>query len=350
LKVSKLHTLVTIISNSLAATVSLGQAIQAKLTKAASERRTDNTTTLRIHIFISQLLYLMEVTGNHVSDATASSSAVMRKAAAMQDKVAEVPSLPNPHGEDTLVVLDYVDQTPVKVVMREKLTVADLRAKFGDEAIVYLVNKNMHCLPRFLMGAVIWIPSKTIVGVIIQAQGLRAVVKVFHPEKLKHVHVMIQDLRIEGFFLQLIVGCVPFMHALRRSEVCKSSGRIATLVDQNGCIKMSVEGPDVVMSTRVNLSKEEKTFLNMSQLIRIPMNVRRPKSAIGVQTTSRRKRKGGPEYDTPVVYVYSENGADEYKFVQRHLEEDVGNKMESNPVWKPLFSVPYGKPYGGNDR
>jgi hypothetical protein len=41
--------------------------------------------------------------------------AAMWKTAAMQDRVDEVPSLPNPDGEDTLVFLDYVDRTPVKV-------------------------------------------------------------------------------------------------------------------------------------------------------------------------------------------------------------------------------------------
>jgi hypothetical protein len=47
---------------------------------------------------------------------------LLRKTAAMQDRVDEVPGLPNPDGEDTLVVLDYVDRTPVNVVMTEKLT------------------------------------------------------------------------------------------------------------------------------------------------------------------------------------------------------------------------------------
>ena len=71
-------------------------------------------------------------------------------------------------GEDLLVVLVGQDKTPVAKVIKQKLTVADLKQDYGEDAIVYLWNsKNLQSFPRRLSGGIIWIPSLAIIAVVI---------------------------------------------------------------------------------------------------------------------------------------------------------------------------------------
>ena len=58
-------------------------------------------------------------------------------------------------GEDLLVVLVGLDETSVAKAMTEKLKVAELVEAYGDEAPLYLWNKNVHSLPRRCTGGIV---------------------------------------------------------------------------------------------------------------------------------------------------------------------------------------------------
>ena len=70
-------------------------------------------------------------------------------------------------GEDLLVVLFGQDKTPVAKVIKQKLTVVDLKQDYGEGATVYLWNKNLQSFPRRLSEGNIWIPSLAIIAVVI---------------------------------------------------------------------------------------------------------------------------------------------------------------------------------------
>ena len=67
-------------------------------------------------------------------------------------------------GEDLLVVLVGQDKTPVAKAMKQKLTVADLKQDYAEDAIVFLWNKNLQSFPRRLSGGIVWM--KSLAGVI----------------------------------------------------------------------------------------------------------------------------------------------------------------------------------------
>jgi hypothetical protein len=49
-------------------------------------------------------------------------------------------------GKDLIVWLDGHNETPKTYVMHTKMTVEDLKEKFGGERLVYIVNKNLQSM------------------------------------------------------------------------------------------------------------------------------------------------------------------------------------------------------------
>ena len=85
-------------------------------------------------------------------------------------------------GEDLLVVLVGQDKTPVAKVMKQKVTVAHLRQDYGEDAIVFLWNKNLQSFPRRLSGGILWLNSLAVVGVVIDHQhGINAYSMILYP-------------------------------------------------------------------------------------------------------------------------------------------------------------------------
>ena len=160
-------------------------------------------------------------------------------------------STPTPVGEDLLVYLEGEEETPVAVALKEKLTRNALKAKYGGRGkIVYLVNKNLQSFPTQLQGAVMWIPSKGIVAVVKASKNIEALVYVLHPQSLAGSEIEIEDLRLTGGFLEQILGpqVAPFHQEFRKKDIYDGSLReVVTLVDNDGCVKMSIQGPDIVL-------------------------------------------------------------------------------------------------------
>ena len=69
-------------------------------------------------------------------------------------------------GEDLLVVLVGQDKIPVAKVMKKKLKVTDLKHDYGENATVFLWNKNLQSFPRRLSGGILWIQGLSIIAVL----------------------------------------------------------------------------------------------------------------------------------------------------------------------------------------
>ena len=112
-------------------------------------------------------------------------------------------------GEDLLVVLVGEEETPVATAMKEKLKVVDLKEAYGDKATVYLWNKNLQSLPRRNTGGIVWIEALEVVAVVIDHRyGVSAYVMVLHP-KAQFRKKLVVDMRGQGCFLDVVLGCPP---------------------------------------------------------------------------------------------------------------------------------------------
>ena len=69
-------------------------------------------------------------------------------------------------GEDLLVVCVGQAEMPVAKVMREKLTVDNIKNSYGD-VNVYLWNKNLQSFPRRVKSGIVWIEALGVIAVVI---------------------------------------------------------------------------------------------------------------------------------------------------------------------------------------
>jgi hypothetical protein len=314
------------------------------------------------------------------------------------------------NGSDLLVYLDSNnDQTPKSFVMRKKLKEEEMIQelyldyikdqtpnlfvmakqnqeeihKFGETTTVFVANKNLQNCPYQLEGCLIWVKCHSIIAVIIESQGVSAVVSVLYPSSRKGQKVILQDLsRLEGQYLQFVCG--PHPNCLHNNFKFRSRKEHETLVDLDGCIKMSVEGGDIVIPEEDGCERKDWDLRKLPKVGNLRMtklpkklsnpgkHIRPPKSASC--GSSKRKRKSKSKHNshrtqTPVdvpkemvdvVYVYRDD-PEEYKRVETYVEDgpdkDIDTHLEdcrllSNETMKvkPVFSIPVGKPYNVKER
>ena len=259
---------------------------------------------------------------------------------------------------------DGVEETPVAVAIKSRLHRDELHSRYGGcGRFVYIRNKNLQALPRKQRGAIVWLPGMGIIGIVVAAMNAKARVKIAHPKARAGDIVPIEDLGIDGCYLQQIlgrpVGC--FNQAVVKKSLDETSGEVTTLIDNEFCVKMCIDGPDNVFVSEAVSSKEVKDFLKGNELaIRntgsLPkrqrhiegageVSVRKDVGIVGKKKSSRlksrktrqKKQLGKPiprarrwvqkNGETPVVYVYRQ---DPSGFTS--VEEEV-----------PLFTIPIGK-------
>jgi hypothetical protein len=305
------------------------------------------------------------------------------------------------NGSDLLVYLDSNnDQTPKSFVMRKKLKEKEMIQelyldyikdqtpsamtkkdqeeeihKFGETTTVFVANKNLQKCPYQLEGCLIWVKGYAMIAVILASQGVSAVVSVLYPSSKKGEKVFLEDLsRLQGQYLQFVCG--PHPNCLHNNFKFRSRKDRETLVDLDGCIKMSVEGGDIVIPEEDgferkdwDLSKLPKVGnLTMTKLPKKSSNLGKqicpPKSASCGGKKRKRKSKHNktqiPVEMVDVVYVYR-NEPEEFKRVETYVEDgpdkDIDTHLEdcrllSNATMKlkPVFSVPVGNPYNVTER
>jgi hypothetical protein len=236
------------------------------------------------------------------------------------------------NGTDIKVVVKGDEQIPVEVKMKKKETEADLKAMHGNDAIIYLGNKNLQSFPRRLRGAIIWLKSSKIVAAVVEASVSQAYVKILHPRKKQGEKIFVENLSVEGCFLQLVLGdCpLPVDYEFRGRKIDPDTGDLVTLVDRNGCIKMNVFGPDIVtLDEARRVPAKHKAKLRMNKLDRL--------TVLNMEKLAKRPKL--EQHGVPVVYVFREVTSD-YSFVQRYWHK--GTKIDK---WSPVFMVPIGEPY-----
>jgi hypothetical protein len=234
--------------------------------------------------------------------------------------------IPTTKGEDVMVILDE-EENPKPVTIKSKMALSKLKAEYGDNATIYLCNKNLQIFPRRLSGALIWLPSKEIIGAVIESRGKSAFVRILHPKDRKDQEILLEDMtRIEGHFLQLVLGpdTLPIDYTYR----ARDAG--VTLVDRNGCIKMNFHGPDVLMIPKCGSSDMSTS---------VPPNIKRKlkqsnhDTILNTEPLPKRPKLN----EVGVVYVYR-HGRDvsKYRFVESHYDARRNKKM-------PVVSIPIGE-------
>ena len=107
-----------------------------------------------------------------------------------------------------------------------------------------------------------WLPRRRIVAVVISSKNIQAQVMVLHPRISAGKEVEIENLRLEkgGGFLQQILGpqVAPFHQPFRKKDLGDGeSGEVLTLSDNDGCVKMAIQGPNI-LSLQQLLPKDVK--------------------------------------------------------------------------------------------
>lgn len=194
---------------------------------------------------------------------------------------------------------------------------------------------------------------------------MKASVMVVHPRAEAGVTVRVDDLRIGGGFLQQIAG--PQVGTLNQAQqgkvVVEESGEVVTLTDNDGCVKMCIEGPDTVLVSE-GISEEVKDWMKEKPLA-IQNNTRLPKrpkvvsrTAIAVKNdgivhakkksrkNSRKKMKEKKmklkEKAPKDLHKHQRNGDVAVVYVYR--SDESGFKNVDNGEGIPLFTIPIGDP------
>jgi hypothetical protein len=251
---------------------------------------------------------------------------------------------PNPpkdfNGRDIKIVLAGPDQMPEEVLMEKKETVDELKAMHGGDAIVYLGNNNLHLFPRRLKGAIMWVKCHRIVGAVIQASHTKAFLLVIHPKSREGEKLFIDDLRIHGCYLQLVIGNCPLpinYKQVRRDT--HGDGNPVALVDRHGYVKINVRGPDFVVLPNRSVPQNIKKVLRGNRLTtlntaKLPKRTKLDFQAMVEDQETRDDRV------VPVVYVYQKDSSC-YTYVQRYLDRGQMNEVSREPV----FLIPIGDQY-----
>jgi hypothetical protein len=251
-------------------------------------------------------------------------------------------------GSDLIVYLKGPAKTPVAVDVKERQSEADLRKSFGgDDAVVFLKNKNLQDFRRHYQGALVWTwmsPEESIIAVTIRASGEQAFVEILCPEERKGERVLLDTENLEGAYLQQVLGppIMEFDQKRRPKAIDAKTNLIIPLTGMNGKVKMNVEGPDVGIPTSWVIPEKVKDKLGEDPF------------------ATRNSSKLPPNPDmgkpVPVVYIYRPSlEPEKYKFVKTfindrtivddpeiflHDENLTNTEMKS----KPIFSVPIGAP------
>ena len=240
-------------------------------------------------------------------------------------------------GDDLLVTLVGCDKIPVAIVMKEKLTARKLQEEYGTDDPIYLWNKNLQRVPRRVRGGIIWLPALQVVACVMDHRhGVKACVMVLHPRSRKDKKLVV-DMRQEGCFLDVVAGPPPLAldQKFKSREVDSVSGHVLSRVDDDGCIKMDINGPDILMVDESVPEDMKKILQKETPLI----------SWRSKEESKKRKLEDNGRYKVPVVYVCcvgegEEDISSRYKYIQTHFVEKKGETQ-----WDPVVLVPTGEPY-----
>jgi hypothetical protein len=237
-------------------------------------------------------------------------------------------------GRDLIVFMEADhDSAPKELVMDDRMTVKHVKSIIGVGSTAFLVNKNLQRYAFRVAGALIWIPFMAIIATVIQVQDVSAWVSVMYPISRKDEIILIADTRrIKGQYIQYMTGPNPNGGTMNGKLRTRKDGE--TLEDRNGCIKMSIEGGDI-LRVKASVLKKAKRIKHCSNS--------RPISRPG---RTSRKLKGDAKVNVvDVVYIYAAN-PEVFKFVETYQERNAKGKIEH----KPVFKVPIGNQYNKHDR
>jgi hypothetical protein len=256
-------------------------------------------------------------------------------------------------GLDLIVYLAGHDKIPEAVEIKERCTEADLRSKFGgDDAIVFLKNKNLQKLPTHCRGAIVWLSVLKVICVVVKANGEKAHVQLLYPNSRKDQKLTICTKRLEGAYLQQIHGppVMRFDQEFRPKDICPDTGHVVTPVGKNGCVKMSFHGPDIVVPESLDIPEEDEAAL--------------AEDPFGKLDRSKLPPNPGKGQPVPTVYIYSPLGRKQYQSIEKYLHDAdftaaftseklknafYNQNLPHNRIEpKPVYCVPLGGPINAN--
>jgi hypothetical protein len=170
-------------------------------------------------------------------------------------------------GSEKLLVI-YRDQTPCEIETVTRWKPHTLLEHF-QEAMVFVRNKNLHRFERGLKGAIMWVPHLKKIVVVVRACGAKGIVQQIYPseEGDKEPLRFEMSMLLDGFFLQQIHGTALvtkyYSDKALEPNLPNLASTVIPLTDNNGFVKMNVEGPDIAwvgsnVGIHCNLSTDMK--------------------------------------------------------------------------------------------
>ena len=238
-------------------------------------------------------------------------------------------------GTDLLIHLVGDDAMPKATTMTEKWSIERVKKKFGNHTVVYLWNKNLQNLPHRVRGGLIWLPQANIIGYIMDSIGFRARVCILFPLSKRGDEAPIEDLRTDGCYLQQVQGVqvLPFDQEHRAHKIDPETREVFTFHDTKGCIKVNIQGPDVVCVEARKVSKETRKYLKEGDVtslnrgkLPLPQAKHQKFSCSGVLKQEKAS--------FAVVYVYA---------LQNTNYTTVEQALDHKGELKGVYSIPIGK-------
>jgi hypothetical protein len=147
-------------------------------------------------------------------------------------------------GTETIVIIDPTKGPPAEIELTHRLTLSDMEKQFHGMQ-VFARNKNLQALHS--RGAILWLPYRKVIAVLIKDIGPKGYVKQLYPPQKDKDGFEI-DMDEKGMYLEQLFGTPiveKYKQEVQPKAIDPSTGLVIPNVDGHGNVKMSVAGPDV---------------------------------------------------------------------------------------------------------
>jgi hypothetical protein len=116
-------------------------------------------------------------------------------------------------------------------------------------------------MPHCLRGCPVWLEDLQVIGVIMRSTGACTHLKILHPMSKRGHVVVLKDMQdMIGYYLQYVTGPKPL--PMKHSPSIRSTLEHGeTILNWDFCIKMSVEGPSIMLPP--NEWREAEKVINL---------------------------------------------------------------------------------------
>ena len=153
------------------------------------------------------------------------------------------------HGHDVIIILEGLNEVPRELKTDKRHRWEDLKKEFPSSSMVFISNRNKHKVPRKNKGLVMYFATLGIIAVVLGSRGPRGVVKQLYPKESAGI-IRVVDMLQHGHCLEQVIGqpVGVFDTGQRPKKICPQTSNVVPHMDCYCNIKMSVEGPDILIA------------------------------------------------------------------------------------------------------